>query len=375
MRPSFCYKRSCGIRLHSSMVHHQTLKGLKMSYRKLFTSQEIDVLAWIGKNNFIQLDSNNSPMLSIHRRELVARGSVFGKAFQATLLDLLEQFENEDPHSWKSPFLVFCAARSIAEGEKILQLTADACDSLSEKPFEIRMADYAQPFDTMIISLPQDYEELKESLCQDYFPAFMTLHHDRAKRFLSITVPLSGGHQTIAGAYTNETFREENFGYSNELKNLIGAVAAKQAFLMIRIAMNAMQAMTRKDNWRELPKTPLEEKARKQLKIESRSTDKAIRRRSAIRNGTSTRFFELHQTVKAFGDPVHVNYVATWSEIEGTPKKPHFRKGHHRMLRVGPGRTQRRKIFIEPTMINRDKFVGDLKDTSTTYVSKKLPTQ
>jgi hypothetical protein len=53
--------------------------------------------------------------------------------------------------------------------------------------------------------------------------------------------------------------------------------------------------------------------------------------------------------------------------VDGNAKRPHWRRGHWRQQRCGPGGRDRRPIFIDDIFVRSDLFSGETSDTSAKY--------
>ena len=138
----------------------------------------------------------------------------------------------------------------------------------------------------------------------------------------------------------------------------------------LRIALNAIVAMTYGTEWQKLKPTRNEQQTVKNRKkqIHAKNTKgKPDAMRAALRLGMMPEFFQFDQKIKAFED--HRSDSNKVSDHHGTSKKPHWRRGHWRQQAVGQGRTQRELTWIRPMLINARQFKGDLKDTTTTYTA------
>lgn len=51
----------------------------------------------------------------------------------------------------------------------------------------------------------------------------------------------------------------------------------------------------------------------------------------------------------------------------GVTTSPHWRRGHFRSQPHGPGNTLRKRVFIEPVMVNAEYFLGGTQHTNTSY--------
>lgn len=65
---------------------------------------------------------------------------------------------------------------------------------------------------------------------------------------------------------------------------------------------------------------------------------------------------------KRFGPPVS----QSGESGNGSTKRPHWRRGHYRVARTGPGRVQNKMVHIAPMFIHRDS-ISSLANTHTTY--------
>lgn len=64
---------------------------------------------------------------------------------------------------------------------------------------------------------------------------------------------------------------------------------------------------------------------------------------------------QRHPSMSEPGDPT------------GREMSPHWRRGHWALLKVGQGRTQTKLTFRRPTLVRKDRVVGDLGDSEATY--------
>jgi hypothetical protein len=70
-------------------------------------------------------------------------------------------------------------------------------------------------------------------------------------------------------------------------------------------------------------------------------------------------------------NPEEVGAVSDEASFTGRKNKPHWRKGFYKMQRFGPGRSQRKLIFIAPVLVNRHLFSGNVDDTKAVYCGKR----
>ncbi len=56
---------------------------------------------------------------------------------------------------------LFLAAKTLAAGEKILQLSTEWCEALENTRANISLNDYSQPYETMIVEFPFNYDKLR----------------------------------------------------------------------------------------------------------------------------------------------------------------------------------------------------------------------
>jgi hypothetical protein len=134
-----------------------------------------------------------------------------------------------------------------------------------------------------------------------------------------------------------------------------------------RIAFNAMLAMTYGVDGNKVALTSQQRQAKKTLQKRAGGKDKFIAHRARLQLAALPTYFQFDQKVKAFDEQQAP--ASSASGTTGSPKKPHWRRGHWRQQRVGQGRKEQELRWIRPMLIRADRFGGDLKDTTTTYTT------
>jgi hypothetical protein len=80
---------------------------------------------------------------------------------------------------------------------------------------------------------------------------------------------------------------------------------------------------------------------------------------------------EFEQEVRFFEDRTHAVSDGTGEDSTGRLVRPHWRRGHWRNQRHGPGRSFTKLVFIRPMLVNKNFMLGDASKTRTTYVSQR----
>jgi hypothetical protein len=153
-----------------------------------------------------------------------------------------------------------------------------------------------------------------------------------------------------AGAFQWDFFTVgvRDMRFEDVLATSQGAVAKHVPF--VRVALNYLLLATGHTRLVCPPNPAQVRHIRAKIKRakKDRKKDKVDELRSRLRRLPSV--YALAQEIKLFDreqPPVDRN-----PEADGTPKRPHFRKGHWRQVAVGAGRVGREWRFIRPVLVN-----------------------
>jgi hypothetical protein len=238
--------------------------------------------------------------------------------------------------------------RAILAGPKLFRPTARECEPLEQVEVGLTAADIKLPFPVCVVEFPPDYAADRiipsPTDAEPVRPGFVVAVQENGVLTVNIVLPETrdGGVYDFLYLPVNESTVEEVLGRDKD------RAAAFAPF--IRVALNFL--MLAAGGHRLVgPANPAQAKALreriKQAKKE-RKKDKYEELRTRLRRLPSV--FTLAQEIKLFDrepPPADPN-----PDADGTPKTPHWRKGHWRRVAVGVGRTERKLVFIEPVVVN-----------------------
>lgn len=348
-----------------------------MPYRRKIPANRIEPLAYLGKSNWI------TPTAKGYRKSrdlqaILNKSLQFGRPFAEEVREIINmsigvqvpngfQLQNRTPYS----DIFFMASKVFATGQKTIQLSTEWCEAFENTELSLLFRDYRQPFPTMVIEFPANYAEAKFVPDAGDYPEFIALHHQEDERQLVFELVFRKGQ--LAGPIPYQ------------LDNVIDGVLEKMLVVsldnvgfeaggsevyvshFLRIALNAVIAMTYGTEWKKLDPTKIEKQVRQRFKTQAHGKDKSAAGKARLLLGTLPEIFQFDQKIKAFD----VAQPETFddSEPDGTYRKTHWRRGHWRQQAIGPGRKLHEPRWIRPTLVNAEQFKGDLKDTMTTYIS------
>lgn len=349
-----------------------------MSFSRKVPSNRIEPLAWLGKTNWITPTTNGYRRSEEEILGILNRSVQFGRDFYTHVRDiinlaLVEQTPDGPTPVARTPYsdLFFISSKVLASGQKTIRLSQEWCEAFENTELTLQFQDYRQPFQTMVIELPANYAERKFVPGGGDYPEFVVVHHEENEHVLLFELVFRNSQMNTLASYRLYDAIE------SVLQRLVIAPLDDVGFdttgteghltPFLRIALNAIIAMTYGTEWQKLAATQNERQTEKNLKRRRRGNDKTTAAKARLRLGTLPEVFQFDQTIKAFEDQRHTADDAL--DQDGTPKSPHWRRGHWRHQAVGHGRTQRELRWIRPMLINAGRFKGDPKDTTTTYVA------
>lgn len=241
---------------------------------------------------------------------------------------------------------------ALLQGPKLFRPTAAMCEPLEQVAVTMTVQDYQQPFCNCVVEFPEDYSEnriVPAATESPRFvkPGFAVVRQVEGGVVLCLYFPAVGdrqGYTVNGGAFTTGTI-EEHLGAAPWTNG--GGI---QHAPFIRVVLNFL--MLAAGGHRLIgPADPAQtETLRKRVKRakKGRDKDKYDELRTRLRRLPSV--YALAQEIKLFNrepPPADPN-----PDADGTPKTPHWRKGHWRRVAVGAGRTERKLVYIEPVVVN-----------------------
>jgi hypothetical protein len=256
--------------------------------------------------------------------------------------------------------------KAILAGPKLFRPTARQSEPLEQVELSVRVADYRQPFPTCVVEFPDDYATIRlipAAVAGSMFvrPGFAVAHQENGVIVVALVYPPVCGHEGyyschmgLATGVIEEILLEYatiSDGHTTPPPGLYSEGGPSEWFIpFVRVALNFL--MLAAGGHRLIgPANPAQAKTlRERIKRakKGRQKDKLKDLRNRLRHLPSV--YALAQEIKLFDreqPPTDPN-----PDADGTPKTPHWRKGHWRLMAVGVGRTERKRVFIKPVLVN-----------------------
>jgi hypothetical protein len=263
------------------------------------------------------------------------------------------------------------ASQVLGTGQKTLRLSQVFCESFEQTDVTVPFREYRQPFETMVIELPAKYAEDKFVPGAPEYPTSIAVYHDESQKVMAFDVNLCNAVVSFLLPYNSDDIIED---YVQQMKAVpspdagFDTIEANRRWApFFRIALNAMLAMTYGIDGNKVTPTSQQRLAKKAIQKRAAGKDKCIAHRARLHLAALPTYFQFDQKIKAFDE--QPSPPQSPSGTSGSPKKPHWRRGHWRQQAVGQGRVERELRWIRPMLIRADRFGGDLKDTTTTYTT------
>ena len=128
---------------------------------------------------------------------------------------------------------------------------------------------------------------------------------------------------------------------------------------VLRVALNLSLLLTQYGVRVEGPLAAKTLERQKKKNAESKSPRRRTRAQIQLRRSLDLITFEQDVVFKGWSESTE-NATAG----EGSPKSPHWRRGHFKRVRIGLGRRETKRIFIPSTFVNGGQFEGNVSDTS-----------
>lgn len=270
-----------------------------------------------------------------------------------------------------------CCAHFMAEGPKIFRPTVEQCAVLQQVQPRLTVGEYRQPYPTMAVELPDRYRHWLQTrlteqssagpLTQLAEPVAVILHHEPEIPALYSSVAWSSGFSMVrtmhhfSGFATIAAIFEANEPI-NPGSLPVEEQEAAITLRVLRVAINCLLLLTQYGCRAVGPDNPSH---RARL---ARYLEKAQKRRDGI--DEAERNLRHVPLVYDFAQHValHEERPARLSDEQragGWSVKPHWRRGHMRRQPFGPGRAERKLVFIRPVLIHKETMPAAGKLTTT----------
>ena len=238
--------------------------------------------------------------------------------------------------------LVYTVNDAYTSGLKVVRPTLDQCLALENVELNIPLTDYKQPYQTIFVEYPQQYKRHLTNKYSCTCPDLTALH--ATDNYLLCTNYLHTKAPTISfAAAIKHTLNIEDIISSIEDKKEANVTLATN-----RVAFNLMLMMT---NF-----------GFDHIGYENVKQHRYYERKEPARAKQDAYYVALKQEIK-----LYEKRIVSESTGSGSPKQPHWRRGHWRMQAYGKDHSLRKPIFIKPIFIHSDLFKGSMVDTRVTY--------
>lgn len=265
-----------------------------------------------------------------------------------TLLGLWMRAKEEATGGGDDTPLHAAVGRAILAGPKLFRPTARECEPLEQVEVGLTAADIALPFPVCVVEFPPDYAADRiipsPTDAEPVRPGFVVAVQENGVLIVNVVLPETQNDFLNDFLYlpVNESTVEEALGRAGVRgAAYVPFVRAALSFLMLAAGRHRLVGPANPAQARTL-----RERIKRAKK--ERKKDKYEELRSRLRRLPSV--YSLAQEVKLFDrepPPADPN-----PDADGTPKTPHWRKGHWRRAAVGAGRTERRPVFVKSVLVN-----------------------
>lgn len=245
-----------------------------------------------------------------------------------------------------------------ASAPRIVRLDRLDAEGLENTTLSLTWGEYRQPYPCLIVELPDDFSRKKvasgvfQGQAVKHSPSFVILERE-ADKILMYVVFDSGDDFYLSGTTSPDQAVESVFSKElaspNQWSELGSDEERAVAYDAMRVALNAALLLVNY-GCRQLPERKQVTRARRYAK------------RHKLKQPPLPRYYAIDQSIKLYKRVPATPVLAA----DGTPKRPHWRRGHWRKVATGVGRTDRYLHFFPAVLVNADKLTG-CADKSVTY--------
>lgn len=259
----------------------------------------------------------------------------------------------------------------IRSGPKVLNVPERYVGPLLNTDINITIADYNQPFKFMCVNLPPCFvENYVASYENDLFgngpgkhsPECVLVCHDDETDSIIVNVIFTS-NQSVTALFNRTNDIESQISVSMDAR-LDGSAdmdksEAITAGAAIKIALNAMLLA----DGQLTPLGPSNkeyfEKLQRQNKKQGTAAQMEATRAALL---THPFIYEIDQNVQTYNKSEPNDPTGTRGG-----NKPHWRRGHYRMQRIGKDLQESKRVRIPPVLVNAHLFLGNPLDTRVNY--------
>lgn len=229
--------------------------------------------------------------------------------------------------------------RHFEDGPKYLTMRPREFEALEHTDLTLDVSDYSQPFPVVCFPIPEGYARDREITLFDKtrLPRYCIIWH----RPDMIVITLVYSRELIWSSFI---LMDDEF---------------EQHFTNLKISASVSLPEDELDTVKGICRACLNGA----LVFDQVKTTKFSTRSGRKPKVTDATYYSFDQSVKLYsregGDCEETG--------EGSPVRPHWRRGHWRTQRHGVGLSLRKRLRIAPVLVRRDRFAGDLSNTKVTY--------
>src|SRR5262245_10066373 len=275
---------------------------------------------------------------------------------------------------------VFCLQQIITNGAKVLRLNNLDFDAMEQIDLSLQIADYNQPYRAIAVEFPEKYQNKKEvadprdgefnkwtgrTNTKTHKPMFVGVVHATEIPAIFTTVYMTSfDAYTMILSYQDTTLEEEMIkrGKSGAMDKSL-PISSEELTMYMDVIRASLNACLFADDFgmrsQGAHNPSLFERQQHYLQVaqKSKNEERIIQARRNLRS--HPRIYTISQDVKLQVTKSKGEYQKTDRHVE-----PHWRRGHYRMQRHGPGNSLQKRIRIAPVLVNERFFFGEDQDTS-----------
>jgi hypothetical protein len=260
-------------------------------------------------------------------------------------------------------YTFFVWSKHLAAGPKRFSPTYEQCIVMEQMELNIPCNTYTQSFPTVGIDFPKQYQDQLSAEHGIRCPTGMLAH-----RFdIGSTVLVSVIPDVVSGDFVklfpgSPDLMEDEIK-SSELLRGMNDMPETEWRLSRRLERLTLNLNLLLCNF-PINLNIIDLKRKKEIEAKLSAPNRTTRREAKIEYDLEPKSITFSQQIKLFdteGEP-----ETGEPRPHGSPA-PHWRKGHWKRQRHGTALREVKTIFVRPVLVNKVKFVGDVKDTSTTY--------
>jgi len=377
-----------------------------MQLSQIFPRAYHPALQWLGTKDWLNLHTPEESLDRGHPEKQVGHFSynVNKDALRPTNSDR-DRFKDTDFQnaenmlkslsnvSVANVLFLFSISKAMANGIKLFQPTPEQCLAFENTNINVAFDQYQQPFPVCVIELPTEYKKhLKKRFANKNAPAYIFSYKDpkhilvcsswfNPENIVVSNLTPRKEHKDIEAALRSTsqdaTYEnmEINYGkkYADQIKELDKDFYPEENFsiaaIVQRLSLNFSLAMTMLGVKNCGPLNPKLLSKHRQVLKNSKDDDNKEKARLALAG--TVYVVQFDQQITFYETEGKTGSVKESDSNERQSVSPHWRRGHMRLQPYGTKSKLRKLTFIKPVLVNKDNFIGDLSDTSTTYKGKK----